>query len=81
MDTQTNPRDFAQYAGHAQAAARRLSREVRPERDAVRVPYELALSAARPAAYVPGPALGGNPARVDAHLDALTRHIVEHPAE
>ncbi|OEJ21604.1 hypothetical protein AS594_39440 [Streptomyces agglomeratus] len=68
----------ALYEQHAARTARRLWGEIRAKgKDASRVRYELVLSASWLAAYVLAPALGGNAERIDAHLNALARQIIE----
>lgn len=70
------------YEEHAQRAARSVWSEVRSkdEEAAGRARYELALSAGWLTAYVLTPALGGHAQRIDAHLDALARHLIDRPS-
>lgn len=66
------------YPQHAERTARRVWAQTSSrQRDAGRVRYELALSAGWLAAYVLAPALGADAQRIDAHLAALSRRIID----
>ncbi|WP_149561561.1 hypothetical protein [Streptomyces cacaoi] len=76
----------ALYEEHAERTARSVRSvwsEVRgkDEEATGRARYELVLSAGWLAAYVLTPAFGGTAQRVDAHLDALARHLVDRPGD
>ncbi|WP_331731281.1 hypothetical protein [Kitasatospora sp. NBC_01300] len=68
----------ALYEQHVARTGRRLWAESRVTGEEAQVRrFELVLSAGWLAAHVLAPALGGRPARIDAHLEALARHIID----
>ncbi|MGW2599507.1 hypothetical protein [Streptomyces klenkii] len=71
----------ALYEQHADRTARRLWAETHAAKDTSRVHYEVALAAGWLAAHVLTPALGGSAQRIDQHLEALARQIIDQPGD